>query len=428
MLEEVEARENPRSPVTCGPRELLAALARLRLSPGLVASHVGPAAGGVAVELPVRELLTDPRRLARAARRVRRLLQVGLPVTAALGDTGRHAGRRVERVLAELDSATRSACVDRDALTLAVAADDYPLPAFALLSRAWLGNGRRYAVLGDGGLGRDGLLSFLYQQRGRTRALLPALGTAARTCCPLLSDEAGSAPLGAAAVMAPPGSAWLPVAFDLGGFERSDGSLDAGRLQASLREGLSLADRLFDCLQWPDPDQCRDAHENRRIVFLVRGIGDYVLRQGADPAAIDTLRGLDRLVAGIHATLWEVSRELAARRGLLPALADRDPSRALADGRKRRDWQRRWRAALATSSVRHRNLFALSPYSLMPRTRRFDAAWLDLLPLLAHADVIAFEGRRHFPDWSISEFTSFYRRTAAVLNRRNAAAFIATGV
>jgi len=428
MLEETETREDDRPGVTCGPRSLVAALARLRLSPMLVASGVGPAAGGAAIGLPVRELLTDPRRLAQAARQVRRLLQVGLPVTAALVDTGRRAERRVERVLAELDSATRSACVSRDALTLAVAADDYPLPAFALLSRAWLGDGRRYAVLGDGGLGREGLLSFLYQQRGRTRALLPALGAAARTRCPLLSDEAGSAPLGPAAIMAPPGSAWLPVALDLGRFERRDGSLDAVVLRASLREGLGLADRLFDCLHWPDPEQCRDARENRRIVFLLRGIGDLVHRRGADPAAIDTLRALDRLVAGIHATLWEASTEIATRRGLLPALAERDPSRALADGRKRRDWQRRWRAALATSAVRHRNLLAISPYSLMPRRAKLDAAWLDLLPLLAHADVIAFEGRRLFPDWSISEFTSFHRRTAAVLHRRNAAAFVATGV
>lgn len=404
-------------------------LQSLGLQPDLSASDLGLSAGGAGFRLSVEALATEPGKLAAALERVRSLLTLGIPVTVGVADAGGRGEPRIERLLRALHRATADPCIDRRRLALAVAARDLSLPAFLLVSRAWLGDGPRFVLLdGSGQASSDGLWSTLYQQRARRRGLRPATGCAVQSACPLLADETGAVPVSRHALLAPPGSAWLPLALNICRYCDRRGSVRTAELHAALRRGLAIADRLFDELQWPDRATRRDAQQNRRIVIVLQGLGDLVRLTGADPAGIDALRDLDRLVGGVHGVLLEATRRLAAERGLLPTLAGRDPGLTLADGDERRRWQRRWRDALESAAVRHRNLLALSPYAVLPRAGTAGSAYLDLLPLLAHADVLSFAGGFGFSGWSIRDYKAFHGRAAAILRRRNRTAFIATGV
>lgn len=417
------------APVDDTPRRLLDELLSLGFEPEVTASDLGLAAGGAGFRLSVRELHGAPRDLERDTGRVRALLMLGIPVAVTVGDARRPGEPRIERVLRALHRATTERCIDRRRLALAINAADLELPAFLLSSRSWLGDGPRFVLLdGGGAAAAAGLWSALYQQRNWRRGLRPAAACAVHSACPLLADEAGSVPVSRHALLAPPGSAWLPLALNVCRYCDRRGVLRTAALYAALRRGLALADRLFDLLHWPEDCMRRDAAQNRRIVVVVQGLGDLVLLRRADPAGIDALRDLDRLVEGMHSCLSETTRRLAAERGLLPALAGRDPSRRLEDAAERHRWQRRWQEALAGAAVRHRNLLALSPYSLLPRSAAAAGAWLDLLPLLAHADVLSFAGGASFTNWNIRDYKAFHGRAAAILGRRNRTAFVATGV
>ncbi len=419
----------PALPENGDARRLVNELLATGFEPALVVGDAGLSAGGAAISLSVRNMSVSQSRMARETERVRRLLTLGMPVTVRVGDAGERGEARMERILRRLHRATDGHCIDRRRLSLAVAERDLAPPAFLLESRSWLGDGPRYLLV-DGALttAGAGLWSKLYRQRSWRRGLRPVVAGAVHSSCPLLSDETGDVPLSRLRLLAPPGSAWLPLAVNACRFCDRRGAMRDAVLHAALDSGLALADELFDCLEWPERAQRRDAYLNRRIVFVLQGLGDLVKLRRVDPASMACLRDLDRLVAGVHARLWQASRQLAARRGLLPSLAERDPARALADGEQRRRWQSRWRAALESAAVRHRNLLALSPYALLPSNGAADGDWLDLLPLLAHADVVSFAGGFSFAGWTIGDYKAFHRRAAAVIRRRNRAAFVATGV
>jgi hypothetical protein len=268
----------------------------------------------------------------------------------------------------------------------------------------------------------------LYQQRNWRWGLRPVYGGDSRTRCPLLSDERTPTLLPDHAIRVPTDSAWLCLELPICRFANRQGKIDNGRLQAALQQALDSADQLFDGMYWRDRKQRKDALSNRRIGFVLQGIGDLVLLRGADPADLQCLRYLDALIAGIHECLWERSHSLASVRGLLPALAAKDPSRGVDMGEQRQSWQRRWHAALSSASVRHRNLLIMSPYTVMPQSGAGDRRdFADLLPLLAHADACNFAPVGDFSGWSINEFKNFHCRAHAIMQRRNAATFVAAG-
>lgn len=391
-------------------------------------------ATGAGFSWPVRTFTAAPEQLAPQLERVRSLLLSGVAVTLTLNDAGAGSSRRIERLLRKLRRAVVAPCIDSRLLGLAVAAEEMPLPAFLLMSKILLGQGPRYVVLEAAHLDRGGLAdaspawTALYQQRTWRWGLRPVYGGDSRTRCPLLSDEQTPALSSANAIRVPVDSAWLCLELFVCRFANRHGQVDNGKLQAALQQALDTADQLFDHLHWCDREQRRDAASNRRIGFVLQGIGDLVLLRGADPADIECLRYLDRLIAGIHECLWDRSRCLASSRGLLPALAARDPSRGVAAAEQRRNWQSRWHAALASVAVRHRNLLVMSPYSVMPQSGAGDRRdFADLLPLLAHADACSFAPAMDFSGWSISEFKNFHCRAHAILQRRNAATFVAAG-
>jgi len=421
-----------------GAGSLLGQLASLGLRPRLLCTGSGWSGSGAALRLSFRELLASPEFAAHLFGRLRRLLVHRIPVTVTVTGLGnaRLAAVSFERFCDRLDDVLSSPCIDRRQLGIAVCAAELGLPAFLLISRVLLGHGPRYQLLDPLHLdaGRcdnsqilvDATWSALFLQRARASRVVPAYGGGARSRCPLLGDEQTGALLPGSAVLVPPDTAWLPVDVCITDFADASGSLRTGELRTALTQGLEIADRLFDRLQWPDGPERQDAFVNRRIGMELHGIGELVARRGEDPGSLDCLRNLDRLLADVHGWLWERSHAIAGARGLLPALVQKDPSRSCSDHRQRNDWHARWHQALLSAAVRHRNLLVMSPYSVLPRNSAHAQGYIDLLPLLAHADACSFGGAPPFTDWTITEYKHFHRRAFAVMKRRNAAAFVAT--
>lgn len=407
-------------------------LRELGLLPALARGSCGLMSAGIGLQQSVAALDTCVATRRWELQRIRALLFERCQVNLTLVDIDQQPARQLERVLCQLRRASSAICIDRRQLGLALPGRYLPLPAYLLMSRVWLGAGPRYVVLdeaesGGGTAAGRALFSTLYQQRERGRALVPVHGSCLRSRCALLPDERGAAVCAPFAVLAPANSAWLPVSFNLCRYSDSHGRLNESALFDALRQGLRLADSLFDELYWPDAQQRRDAHENRRIAFFPQGIGDLVSLRRADPATIECLRELDQLLAAIHQCLWDESRRLAQARGLLPALAARETLQAV-PAAARDHWRQRWRDTLTQVAVRHRNLLVMSPYALLPQNGAPGSGFTDLLPLLAYADALAYAGRPSFSNWRLDEFRAFHQRAAAVIRRRNAATFVATGV
>ena len=84
-------------------------------------------------------------------------------------------------------------------------------------------------------------------------------------------------------------------------------------------------------------------------------------------------------------------------------------------------------AARRRAAVRHRNLLAISPYSVLPSQSACDPAYADLLPLLAIADAWAFSGGHRFEGWNLSQFKHFHTRARAIIQASQATTRIAAG-
>jgi hypothetical protein len=95
---------------------------------------------------------------------------------------------------------------------------------------------------------------------------------------------------------------------------------------------------------------------------------------------------------------------------------------------KKNDWDLRWRRAVQNSAVRHRNMLVMSPYSVLPSGAGAVGDFVDLLPVLHHADAFSFSRPRLDGFRSRDEFVNFHRRAWAVMQRRNAASLVAAGV
>jgi hypothetical protein len=312
-----------------------------------------------------------------------------------------------------------------------------PLQAFLLISAAVLGSGPRYALLDASQMRHhedrrlqdeiDQNWSFLWRRRGATAPLLPAYATSVTTRCPLLNDEKATAVLPGLAIQAPPASAWLPIELRLGDFSDGRGRLCWESLQHALRACVDVGDRLLDHLSWPEAAQRSDACMNRRLAVSVGGIGDLVIERGADPADLRTLQWIDRTVLQISKILWHRSRALARRTEVLPALLHSDPTAGFDGMARRQDWQRRWKHAVVKSAVRHRNLFVLSPYAVLPSTEHSVTDFIDLLPVLRRANAFSFANPVTHGCRNADEFAAFHRRAFAVMERRNAASLVAAG-
>lgn len=419
---------------------LVASLRELRLLPALLRSGSGITAAGADLQVWPGRLAQSEMATEHLVHRVAALIADRVPVTLSLRELG--PGDSGMEILQSFCSRLRNALgADRILLSrigLSLHSHQIPLQAYFLISRTLLGCGPRYVILDSLQMQHhdqirvqeetDRNWSFLWRQRNAEASLIPAYGAVVRAGCPLLGDEAAEAVLPLHSIQVPAGSAWLPVALHLPRFADDTGKIDWQLMQSALEGCIDYGDQLLDVISWPTACQRSDAWLNRRLCLLLTGIGDLVRIRGMDPVELKCLQWIDETVLRIRKTLWDRSHIAAGQNGLLPALERSDPSGGLCDHSHRRNWQRRWRAALANSAVRHRNLLVMSPYSVLPAGGNDQPAFTDLLPVLTHADAFAFAGKPPLEGWNAGHFKKFHIRAWAVMQRRNARALIAAGV
>lgn len=434
------ARRQENACTTPGAAALAAELGKLGIRPQLLRTPEGFTAGGAALRIDVAEVLCGEPKRERLLQRLALLLRQQVPVTLGLCGfgSGDKAITELEVLCGFLRDRLSAAGLSTQGLGVSVHSHVLPLPAYALICGALLGNGPRYVML-------DGLQlrhhederarseaernwSFLWQRRQLPPSLLPAYASSVTTRCPLLGDEAAMTMLPALGLQAPPETAWLPLEVDLTGFSDGRGRLRLGDLEEALRHAVDEADELLDRLYWPLPEIAADAWQNRRLAVFVDGVGDVVAERGSDPRDLHTLQWIDSVITRIHTVLWQRSRRLALAAEPLPALLRNEPGAAFVSDVHRCDWQARWRQALANAAVRHRNMVVMSPYAVLPRRASGIDGYADLLPVLHHADAFCFAGPRTSAFKNRREFMHFHRRAWAVIQRRNAASLVAAGV
>ena len=419
---------------------LVDSLQDLGLAPGLLRSATGITAGGVDLQAWPQEIGLCETATEHFLRRVAEPVQDGVPVTLSLKELGPEESA-IEVLESFCSVIRRFFAGDKILLSrigLSLRSHQIPLQAYLLISRTLLGSGPRYVVLDSLQMKHhensrvqeetEKNWSFLWRQREIEHPLLPAYGTAVRTGCPLLGDEAAEAVLPVHGLQAPAGSAWLPICLHLPRFADDKGQVGWPHLQSALESCIDLGDQLLDVLSWTTACQRSDAMLNRRLAIIVSGIGDLVHLHGNDPGCLKCLQWVDGIMRRVRKILWDRSHVIAGQTGLLPALARSDPSGGLCDHSHRQNWQRRWHLAVASSAVRHRNLLVMSPYSVLPEGGDDMAAYADLLPVLAHADAFAFDGQPALHGWNIGHFRKFHTRAWAVMQKQNARSLIAVGV
>lgn len=309
----------------------------------------------------------------------------------------------------------------RDAAAVEIAVDAAALEA----REAWLA---RQEGLGDGPLyllaepsqpAPGGFWKQLWQLGGRgpvRAAFAPVISSG----CPLLAAEAAPAIQPLIGLQVPAGSAWVAARIHLPDFVGERGELETDALEFALGATLEAADALHDAAGWATAQARHDAWLNRRLAIELTGMGDLVERRGQDPRTLACLGELDELCAWSKSVLMARSRALTGAGELLPALRDSDPQRWLPAASVHHSWRECWQRAVVRHAVRNRNLLVMSPWSVLPRSGRDLAGYLDLLPLLAHADAFAFAGPANWAGLNFNEFIGLHQRSRAAFERSRA--------
>jgi len=248
-----------------------------------------------------------------------------------------------------------------------------------------------------------------------------------RSACTLLGAETAGDVLPVTGLQVPAASAWVMATLSLADPVYGGSPAEACGLSRALRdaldERLAGADALHDAARWPTAALRQDAWLNRRVAIRVDGIGDHVRGRGLDPGRHETLALLDALLADIRRHLVAASAAAVSRTETLPAITAASPR---IDAGRCGEWQRHWLRAVRRAALRHRNLLALSPWSLFP-SGVDDPAYANLLPLLHHADACYFAGAPALASWNVKDFSYFHARLGALLRRARSDSVVAEG-
>ena len=212
---------------------------------------------------------------------------------------------------------------------------------------------------------------------------------------------------------APADTAWLGMQFDLSTIPAEQIERGVGHLRKMVRVGARLADNLIDSVSWPSGNLQADARANRRLAAHVTGIGELALRHGMDPQKQSTVAAIERWLRLFKRQLLRESMRLARERGPYPALDAEQLVEALVP----RYGAERAKQIIAQRSPRHRQLLALSPYCVLPRTATSipARAWLNLLPVIRVADNITMHGSQVRQTLDRADYEMLLRRTWALL-------------
>ena len=244
--------------------------------------------------------------------------------------------------------------------------------------------------------------------------------------CPLLPAEAAPEFLPQVCMQVPRHSAWIPMELDLVAYSDANGNIAVDALESALRNCVDDGDKLHDQTDWAEPRIEYDSWLNRRLAIALRGWGDIVVRRGADPQSLQTLRDMEELAEWVCVTLHSRSRHLAAQSACCPAL-DEAGARVLRE-KHSRAWGKRWKKAFLEAAVRHRNLTTMSPWDIFPRNQQADLRYADLLPLTRFADSLSFQRDVSISHWNVSDFKTFNKRVAAIVRCNGGAGLVAKQV
>jgi len=269
---------------------------------------------------------------------------------------------------------------------------------------------------------------YLWRARASSRPVLPVYGGFVRSTCPLLSDEAAVTVLPTSGLLVPAHSAWFTVQLDIAALADASGELDFAVLKRVLRDTLAEADRRISRARWPGRRRQADACLNRRVALVVTGVGDLVIRRHDNPGALACLKSMQALIETIRDTLRGTTADLARRLGEVPALSHACPPGDWFLGSHHQAWQARFEAARLEATVRHRNLLAMSPYTVLPASCRPTPGFMDMLPLLALADAWTFAGAPRISSWNVKQFKHFHRRARAIIQASQSTSRVAAGV
>lgn len=399
----------------------------------------GLAPHGAAEVISVRSALENGDRSKRLARRL--LTAAGKaplclhPVDLPGGSAGLAGWRQFCEWLRDAAARRR---VHVSGLATCVHSHHLPLADFHALTDSCFGEGQRFVLLDslqmqshcNETVAAVAAMNWTYLWRERTapRPVLPVYGGLVRSTCPLLADEAAVTTLPVTGLQVPAHTAWLPVKLDLAKLADSQGTLDRSILKRVISDALQEADRRIDQSCWPGRRRQADARLNRRIAMIVTGIGDLVARRGEDPGALGCLRSMHDLIGEIRAELRAGTARLARQLGEVPSLSRACPPGNWFEGSYHEAWQARFDKARLSAAVRHRNLLALSPYSVLPAADPPTPRFMDLLPLLGLADAWAFADASRLSHWNVTQFKVFHRRARAIIQAAQGASRIAAGV
>lgn len=238
---------------------------------------------------------------------------------------------------------------------------------------------------------------------------------------PLLASEVGCDTIPDLALCAPAGSAWTPLGIDLCRFADRRGRLRAAALERALTACVEIGDLLHDELPRYSSSTRHDAWFNRRLSIELTGIGDLAVRRNVDPGSFAALDELRSLIESVRSRLHSLSADVAKRRGIVPSLRETDPTRRLPAGARHADWRMRWKRAVNSAAVRHRNLVTISPWSVISSLAESNFGFIDMLPMIECADTLGFKRRASLSRWNLNEFMQFHERMRAVLRKRQAA-------
>jgi len=244
--------------------------------------------------------------------------------------------------------------------------------------------------------------------------------------CPLLAAERADEFLPSACMTVPKDSAWIAMQVNLSEYAGENGDIRRNSLRKALHICVDDGDSLHDQTDWNEPLVQRDSWLNRRLAIAVRGWGDLVALRGDDPKSLQTLREMEDLAEWVCTTLHARSRELAANNAWCPAL-DEAGDRMLQHGSSYQ-WRKRWKQAVASVAVRHRNLTTMSPWDIFPSHQPADLRYVDLLPLTRFADSLSFQRDVTISHWSANDFKGFYEHVSALVRCNGGAGLIAKQV
>lgn len=339
---------------------------------------------------------------------LREYLNAGLAVAVRLDRLGGQAAACDALIAACHCLATAAIGTGRQVEVTLRARDIEPGFAFDVVRRA-LPNTRLNLIVDEPA--DDALRRALWQLRAQQQVLAASWPHVAPACA-LLNAERATDVLPSTGLLVPAETAWLECELELVDFV-SNGRFDDQALIATLRALVDAGDLQSDEQRWPSPAMQADAWMNRRLAIRLSAIGDTAQALGLDPADAPCLTRLRRIVTLARDTLRRRSRELAYFSGEVPAIRAADPSLRMAPGEQRRDWARRWQAAATRRATRHRCLLALGPWALFP-SGKADFRFINLVPLLALADVLSFRRDSSCAHWNFKEFNYFYARFEAM--------------